>query len=84
MGPLPQALAEAGEPQIPALAERCASQDGKHNIPAYPASVLPQQEAEALDCERVEAKFVICPYLLLPWWGTTGSGATALTYIWDH
>ena len=43
------------------LSERHAYQDGKHDLPAYLAIVLPRKEAEALNWARVEARVTIHP-----------------------
>ena len=48
---------------MPAIAERCTSQDGKCDVSAYPASILLRKEAEALNWARVGERVTICPPL---------------------
>ena len=62
---------------MPELAERCASQYGKRNVSAYPASILLRKEAEALNWARVGEGVTICPPLALPGWGTASAAAAA-------
>ena len=52
-----------------AFVERRASQDGKRDIPAYPAGVIPRKEVEALDWMRVGIRATIRSPLEIPRWG---------------
>ena len=62
---------------MPALAERCTSQDGKRNVLTYPASVFAQQEEEALKGARFGARVAIRWDPTLP---RGGAGTAASTY----
>ena len=62
---------------MPAIAERCTSQYGKRDVPAYPASILLRKEAEALNWARVGKRVTICPPSALPGWGTADNSAAA-------